>query len=54
MAQSHAAAEPWKKAVTETDDANVAKAAYNTLYDTLYQQVLTKQPSFTVALKIKF
>ena len=53
MAQSHAAAEPWKKAVTETDDANVAKAAYNTLYDTLYQQVLTKQPSFTVALKNK-
>ena len=53
MVQSCAAAEAWKKAVTETDDANVAKAAYNTLYNTLYQQVLTKQPSFTVSLKNK-
>ena len=53
MAQSRAAAEAWKKAVTETDDANVAKAAYNTLCNTLYQQVLKKQPSFTVALKYK-
>ena len=53
MAQSHAAAEAWKKAVTETNDANVAKAAYSMLYDALYQQVLTKQPSFTVTLKNK-
>ena len=53
MVQSHAAAEAWKKAVTETEDTNVAKAAYGMLYDTLFQQVLTKQPTFTVTLQIK-
>ena len=47
MVQFCAAAEACKKAITETDDPNVAKAAYNTLYDALYQQVLKKQPSFS-------
>ena len=42
MAQSCAAAEAWKKAVTETDDKAVAKAAYSMLYDALHQQVLAK------------
>ena len=53
MAQSCAVAEAWEKAVTETEDANVAKAAYSMLYNSLFQQVLTKQPSFTVTLKNK-
>ena len=47
MEQSHAAAEAWKKAVTETTDKAVAKAAYSQLYDTLLH-------SFTKAPKIKF
>ena len=53
MAQSHAAAEAWKKAVTETDNKAVVKAVYSQLYDTLLQQVLPKQSSFTKALKDK-
>ena len=44
IAQSRASAEAWKKAITETEDANVAKAAYNMLYDALYQQVLPNNP----------
>ena len=51
--QSHAAAEAWKKAVTEADDKAVAKAAYSQLYDALHQDVLAKQPSFTKAFKNK-
>ena len=51
MAQSHSAAEFWKKAVTETDNKAVAKAVYSHLYDTLLQKVLPKQSSFTKALK---
>ena len=39
VVQSCAAAEAWKKAVTKTEDANIAKAAYSMLYDALYQQV---------------
>ena len=53
MAQSRAAAEAWKKAVTETEDEAVAKAAYSQLYEALHQQVLAKQPSFTKARKDK-
>ena len=53
MAQSHAAAEAWKKAVTEADDKAVAKVAYSQLYDALHQEVLAKQPSFTKAFKNK-
>ena len=51
MAQSCAAAEAWKKAVTNADNKVVAKAAYSTLYNALHQQVLVKQPSFNQALK---
>ena len=53
MAQSHAAAEAWKKAVTEADDKAVAKVAYSQLYDALHQEVSAKQPSFTKAFKNK-
>ena len=39
MVQLHAAVEAWKKAVTETEDSNVAKAAYSMLYNALYQGI---------------
>ena len=35
-AQSHAAVEAWKKAVTKTDNKAVAKVAYSQLYDALH------------------
>ena len=48
---SRAAAETWRDSVIKATTDAEARQAYDTLYDTLYNKVLPKQPGFTYAHK---